>query len=101
MADNEKNSNRSRASDKLKEITDMLEKGIKELFNSDMYKAYLKTMSKFTNYSVNNTLLIAMQKPDATLVAGYNAWQTKFGRHVNRGAKAIKILRMPVWKQKT
>ena len=95
MADNENNSNRSRASDKLKEITDMLEKGIKELFNSDMYKAYLKTMSKFTNYSVNNTLLIAMQKPDATLVAGYNAWQTKFGRHVNRGAKAIKILSMP------
>ena len=100
MADNEKNSNRSRASDKLKEITDMLEKGIKELFNSDMYKAYLKTMSKFTNYSVNNTLLIAMQKPDATLVAGYNAWQTKFGRHVNRGAKAIKILAPAVYKKK-
>ena len=92
MADIENNSNRSKASDKLKEITEMLEKGIKELFNSDMYKSYLKTMSKFTNYSVNNTLLIAMQKPDATLVAGYNAWQTKFGRHVNRGAKAIKIL---------
>ena len=100
MADNENNSNRSRASDKLKEITDMLEKGIKELFNSDMYKSYLKTMSKFTNYSVNNTLLIAMQKPDATLVAGYNAWQTKFGRHVNRGAKAIKILAPAVYKKK-
>ena len=100
MADNENNSNRSKASDKLKEITEMLEKGIKELFNSDMYKSYLKTMSKFTNYSVNNTLLIAMQKPDATLVAGYNAWQTKFGRHVNRGAKAIKILAPAVYKKK-
>ena len=100
MEDNEKNSNHSKASDKLKEITDMLEKGIKELFNSDTYKSYLKTMSKFTNYSVNNTLLIAMQKPDATLVAGYNAWQTKFGRHVNRGAKAIKILAPAVYKKK-
>ena len=100
MEDNEKNSNYSKASDKLKEITDMLEKGIKELFNSDTYKVYLKTMSKFTNYSVNNTLLIAIQKPDATLVAGYNAWQTKFGRHVNRGAKAIKILAPAIYKKK-
>lgn len=100
MEYNEKNSNHSKASDKLKEITDMLEKGIKELFNSDTYKSYLKTMSKFTNYSVNNTLLIAMQKPDATLAAGYNAWQTKFGRHVNRGAKAIKILAPAVYKKK-
>ena len=56
---------------KVKEITDKLEKGLKELFESEKYKSYLSTMSKFHNYSFNNTLLIAMQKPEATLVAGY------------------------------
>ena len=56
---------------KVKEITDKLEEGLKELFNSEKYKSYLSTMSKFHNYSFNNTLLIALQRPDATLVAGY------------------------------
>ena len=64
----------------------------KELFESEKYKAYLSTMSKFHNYSFNNTLLIAMQKPEATLVAGYKAWQKNFERHVNKGEKAIRIL---------
>lgn len=77
---------------KVQEITDKLEKGLKELFESEKYKTYLSTMSKFHNYSFNNTLLIAMQKPEATLVAGYKAWQKNFERHVNKGEKAIRIL---------
>lgn len=77
---------------RVKEITDKLEEGLKELFESEKYKSYLSTMSKFHNYSFNNTLLIAMQKPEATLVAGYKAWQKNFDRHVNKGEKAIRIL---------
>ena len=77
---------------KVKEITDKLEAGLKDLFESEKYKSYLSTMSKFHNYSFNNTLLIAMQKPEATLVAGYQAWQKNFERHVNKGEKAIRIL---------
>ena len=77
---------------KVQEITDKLEEGLKELFESEKYKSYLSTMSKFHNYSFNNTLLIAMQKPEATLVAGYKAWQKNFERHVNKGEKAIRIL---------
>ena len=77
---------------KVKEITDKLEAGLKELFESEKYKSYLSTMSKFHNYSFNNTLLIAMEKPEATLVAGYQAWQKNFERHVNKGEKAIRIL---------
>lgn len=77
---------------KVKEITDKLEEGLKELFESEKYKNYLYTMSKFHNYSVNNTLLIALQKPDATLVAGFKAWQKNFNRHVNKGEKGIRIL---------
>lgn len=77
---------------KIDEIAEQLEKGIGDLFNSDKYKTYLNTMSKFHSYSVNNTLLIAMQRPDATLVAGYDAWQDKFDRHVKKGAKGIKII---------
>lgn len=77
---------------KVKEITDKLEAGLKELFESEKYKSYLSTMSKFHNYSFNNTLLIAMQKPEATLVAGYQAWQKNFERHVNKGEKSIRIL---------
>lgn len=77
---------------KVQEITDKLEEGLKELFESEKYKTYLSTMSKFHNYSFNNTLLIAMQRPEATLVAGYKAWQKNFERHVNKGEKAIRIL---------
>ena len=77
---------------KVKEITDKLEEGLKELFESEKYKSYLTTMSKFHNYSFNNTLLMAMQKPEATLVAGYQAWQKNFNRHVNKGERGIRIL---------
>lgn len=64
--------------EKLKEITDRLEQGITELFDSERYKEYLRVMSKFHNYSFNNTLLIAMQKPDASLIAGFNSWKISF-----------------------
>ena len=78
--------------DKLKEITDRLEQGITELFESERYKEYLRVMSKFHNYSFNNTLLIAMQKPDASLVAGFSSWKNNFGRNVMKGEKGIKII---------
>ena len=78
--------------EKLKEITDRLEQGITELFDSERYKEYLRVMSRFHNYSFNNTLLIAMQKPDASLVAGFSAWKNTHGRNVKRGEKGIKIL---------
>ena len=78
--------------DKLKEITDRLEQGITELFESERYKEYLRVMSKFHNYSFNNTLLIAMQKPDASLVAGFTSWKNNFGRNVMKGEKGIKII---------
>ncbi len=78
--------------EKLKEITDRLEQGISELFESDRYKEYLSVMSKFHNYSFNNTVLIAMQKPDASLIAGFNAWKNEFGRNVKKGEKGIRII---------
>lgn len=78
--------------EKVKEITDRLEAGIHTLFESDAFKNYLKTLSKFHDYSLNNTILIAMQKPDATLVAGYTAWQRNFGRQVQKGETGIRIL---------
>ena len=78
--------------DKVKEITDKLEAGIQALFESEAFKNYLKTLSKFHDYSLNNTILIAMQKPDATLVAGYTAWQKNFGRQVQKGEQGIRIL---------
>lgn len=78
--------------DQLKEITERLEQGVKDIFTSEMYTKYLLTMSKFHNYSFNNTLLIAMQRPDATLVAGYNAWKNKFNRYVKKGKKGIQII---------
>lgn len=74
---------------KVQEITEKLEQGIKELFESEKYKTYLNTMSKFHNYSFNNTMLIAMQKPDATLVAGFKAWQKNFDRHVKKGERVF------------
>ena len=77
---------------KVKEVTERLEAGVRELFESERYQAYLKAMSKFHDYSLNNTLLIVMQKPDASLVAGFNKWRDEFERHVKRGEKGIKIL---------
>lgn len=87
--------------DTVKEITDKLEQGLKDLFDSDKFKTYLNTMSKFHNYSFNNTLLIAMQRPDATLVAGFQSWQKNFERHVIKGAKGIKIMAPSPYKVKT
>jgi len=78
--------------EKLKEITARLEQGITELFDSERYKEYLRVMSKFHNYSFNNTLLIAMQKPDASLIAGFTAWKNQFQRNVKKGEKGIKII---------
>ena len=76
----------------IKDITERLEQGVKDVFESDKYKEYLSFMSKFTDYSFNNTMLIMLQKPEASLVAGYEAWKTKFKRQVRKGEKAIKIL---------
>ena len=78
--------------EQLKEITERLEQGVKDLFTSEKYTEYLKTMSQFHNYSFNNTLLIAMQKPESTLVAGLATWNKKFNRRVKRGEKGIKII---------
>ena len=77
---------------KVKEITDRLEEGLKELFEGEKYKSYLNTMSKFHNYSANNIRLIEMQCPGATYVAGYRKWQKDFGRHVNEHENGIRIL---------
>ena len=86
--------------EKLKEITDRLEQGITELFESERYREYLRVMSKFHNYSFNNTLLIAMQKPDASLVAGFSAWKNNFERNVMKGQKGIKIIAPSPYKVK-
>ena len=90
----------NRNAQQVREITDRLEQGIKELFESERFKEYLRTMSKFYNYSFNNTLLIAMQKPEATLIAGYTAWQRNFDRHVMKGEKGIRILAPAPYKAK-
>ena len=92
----EKQSNR----DRLKEITDSIEKGIQELFQSEKYRQYLRIMSRFHKYSVNNTMLIYMQKPDATVVAGFNKWRDQFGRNVLKGEKGIKIIAPTPYKKK-
>lgn len=92
----EKQTNRER----LKEITDSIEQGIQELFQSEKYKQYLRTMSRFHRYSVNNTMLIYLQKPDATLVAGFNKWRDQFGRSVNKGEHGIKIIAPTPYKKK-
>lgn len=78
--------------DQMKELTDRLKEGGRQVFESGKYEEYLRVMSKFHHYSYRNTLLIAMQRPDATMVAGYESWKKKFGRQVNKGEKAIKIL---------
>ena len=92
----EKKSNR----EKLNEITASIEQGIKELFQSDKYAEYLRTMSRFHSYSARNTILIHMQRPDATVVAGFNAWKNKFQRHVKKGEKGITILAPTPFKKK-
>ena len=86
--------------EKLNEITASIERGIKELFQSDRYAAYLRTMSRFHSYSVRNVILIHMQRPDTTAVAGFNAWKNKFQRHVKKGEKGITILAPTPFKKK-
>lgn len=81
----------SRQNEKVKALTDKLEQGVREVFESERYMEYLRVMSRFHNYSHRNTLLIAMQNPNATMVAGYDAWKRQFGRHVNKNESAIKI----------
>lgn len=76
----------------IKQITARLEQGVEDVFESDKYRAYLATMGRFYNYSFGNCLLIAMQRPGATMVAGFKAWQTKFNRSVKKGEKGIQIL---------
>jgi len=71
-----------------------MEAGIKDLFDSEKYKNYLRAMSKFHNYSFNNTMLIHMQKPEATRVASFNSWRDKFRRNVKRGERGIKIIKI-------
>ena len=100
MADDYTNAGKQTEKQKVQEITQKLEEGIKDVFESEKYKEYLTTMSKFHHYSFNNTMLIAMQKPDATLVAGYQAWQKNFDRHVKRGEKGIRILAPAPYKVK-
>ncbi len=78
--------------DRLKEITDRLEQGILEVFEGERYKEYLRVMSKFHHYSFNNTMLIALQKPDASLIAGFSAWKNSHGRTVKKGEKGIRII---------
>lgn len=95
MAEN-KPTNRER----LREITDGIEQGIKELFESEKYMRYLSVMSRFHRYSVNNTMLIYMQKPEATLVAGYNKWKNQFERHVKKGERGITIIAPTPYKKK-
>ena len=86
--------------EKIKQITDKLEQGVHQIFESDNYRAYLSTMAKFHSYSLNNTILIAMQKPGATLVAGYTAWQKDHDRHVKKGEKGIQIIAPSPYKVK-
>jgi len=86
--------------EKIRQITERLEQGVHQIFESDNYKAYLRTMAKFHNYSLNNTILIAMQKPDASLVAGYVSWQKDHDRHVKKGEKGIQIIAPAPYKVK-
>lgn len=86
--------------DRMREIVDSIENGIKDLFESDKYRQYLSTMSRFHRYSVNNTMLIYMQRPDATHVAGFNKWRDQFGRNVLKGEKGIRIIAPTPYKKK-
>ena len=86
--------------ERLQEITAGIEQGIKELFESEKYMRYLSVMSKFHRYSVNNTMLIYMQRPDATLVAGFNKWKNQFERHVKKGEHGITIIAPTPYKKK-
>ena len=92
----EKQSNKER----LKEITDSIEAGIQDLFQSEKYMQYLSVMSRFHKYSLNNTMLIYLQKPDASLVAGFGKWKNQFDRHVKKGEHGITIIAPTPFKKK-
>ena len=86
--------------DRTKEVMERLEKGIQNVFSNGSYESYLKTTAKFHNYSYNNTMLIYLQKPDATLIAGYGSWKNNFKRQVQKGEKGIQILAPAFYKEK-
>ena len=97
MADtNQRRSNK----DRMKEITEQLERGIREVFESGQYAEYLSVMSRFHTYSARNQVLIHMQRPDATLLAGFNKWKNQFSRHVKRGERGITIIAPTPFKKK-
>ena len=96
MPENQPQTNKER----LKEITDGIEAGIRDMFQSEKYFQYLRTMSRFHKYSVNNTMLIYMQRPNATLVAGFNKWRDQFERHVIKGERGIRIIAPTPFKKK-
>ena len=100
MSWKEKGKSQEDKTDKVKEITAKLEEEVKSLFESEKYKNYLRTMSRFTNYSFNNTLLIALQRPETMAVASYNNWQKLFHRNVVAGSKGIAILQPIPYKKK-
>ena len=87
--------------EELRQTMERLEEGVRGVFESARYRRYLAVMSRFHSYSANNCLLIAMQRPDATLVAGYRAWQDKFGRQVRKGERGMRILSPVVVKATT
>jgi hypothetical protein len=91
MADYDKEAAQERSKARTKELSEKLETGMKELFDSDKYKEYLKCVSQFHNYSRRNIMLIHLQKPDAKRAASYELWKSKFNRHVKKGEKAIYI----------
>lgn len=92
MAENKNGAEKKSNKERIKEIVAGIEDGIQNLFQSEKYAQYLRTMSRFHNYSLNNTILIHLQKPDATVCAGFKQWQSKFGRHVKKGERGITII---------
>ena len=100
MAESKPSTETKTNKERLKEITDGIEQGIKELFQSDRYRQYLSVLSRFHRYSVNNTMLIYLQRPDATLVAGFQKWKNQFGRHVLQGERGITIIAPTPFKKK-
>lgn len=85
--------------EKTKQAFEMIEQGVKDVYSYGFFKQYLSCLSRFHNYSLNNTLLILAQKPDASLVAGYRSWQTNFNRHVDKGEKGLMILAPVTYKE--
>lgn len=100
MAETKPNTDSKTNKERLREITEGIEQGIRELFQSDRYRQYLSVLSRFHRYSVNNTMLIYLQRPDASIVAGFQKWKTQFGRHVKQGERGITIIAPTPFKKK-